>query len=384
MERNDIFSPERSNPLPVAEVALGENGWTRMVPGENSFGLRQGIASLRRKILISFEFSASARNDGLGKVLKNVVWNYSLGAFLLLLLAACHAEPEGRTLTEGVTVFAEKPEAVSPKQTNATPPPGMVAVPGGQTQIGAEDGIAWEKPQFWATVEPFFMDEHPVTVAEFRKFVQATGYQTQAEGFGDAGVLDESTKAWTLVKGANWQFPQGPNQPKAPDTHPVTQVSWNDAVAYAKWAGKRLPTEIEWEHAARNGVNTRFRYPFGNDLNAPDGKALANTWNGTFPDHDAVTDGFHYTSPVGQFGKTPLGLTDMTGNVWEWCADWKQEYADLVAGRAPQNPTEKAQRGGSFLCEPGWCHGYRVSGRSFSTPETSLMHVGFRCVKSVN
>lgn len=301
---------------------------------------------------------------------------------LLLVLAACRPQPEGRHLTEGVTVFAEKPEAVAPKLPAVAPPPGMVAVPGGQTQIGADDGMAGERPTFWVAVEPFFMDEHPVTVAEFRRFVEATGYRTQAETFGDAGVLDEQTKAWTLRKGANWRFPQGPNNPKAPDNHPVTQVSWNDAVAYARWAGKRLPTEIEWEHAARNGVNTRFRYPFGNDLTAPDGKPLANTWNGTFPNHDAVTDGFHYTSPVGYFGKTPLGLTDMTGNVWEWCADWKQDYADLVAGRAPENPTEKAQRGGSFLCEPGWCHGYRVSGRSFSTPETSLMHVGFRCVKS--
>ncbi len=259
----------------------------------------------------------------------------------------------------------------------------MVAVPGGNTQIGAEDGTALEKPLFWARIEPFFMDEHPVTVAEFRKFIQATAYQTQAEQFGDAGMLDEKTKQWGLKKGANWAFPQGRDQPKAPDNHPVTQVSWNDATAYATWAGKRLPSEVEWEHAARNGVNTRFRYPFGNELTAPDGKALANTWNGTFPHHDAVTDGFHYTSPVGFFGKTPLGLTDMTGNVWEWCADWKQSYADVVAGKAPSAPTEKLQRGGSFLCEPGWCHGYRVSGRSFSTPETSLMHVGFRCVKSV-
>jgi len=307
-----------------------------------------------------------------------------MGLLTAGMLAACQADPEGRSLTPTLTVFADKPDPMPQSASGpASVPDGMVYVPGGLTQIGADDGQAWEKPLFWVQVKPFFMDEHLVTVAEFRRFVTATGYRTEAEKFGDGAVLDETTKQWILRKGANWSHPQGPDQPPAPDNHPVTQVSWNDAQAYARWAGKRLPSEFEWEHAARNATNSRTLYPFGNELKTSAGKFLANTWNGTFPEADAVLDGFHLTSPVGQFGKTPLGLTDMTGNVWQWCEDWRQNYADVVAGQPPANPTEKVQRGGSFLCEPGWCHGYRVSGRSFTSPETALMHVGFRCVKDV-
>lgn len=323
-------------------------------------------------------------------------------AVLLLLFAlnACRQEPETRLFALGITVYptTDRPTtetqnklAQSPVLGKSTPgkfTPGMVYVPGGLTQIGAADGQEWEKPQLWVAVKPFLLDEHLVTVTQFRRFVEVTGHKTQAETFGDAGVLDERTdsptaRQWTLVKGANWQYPRGSNADKSPDNHPVTQVSWNDAQAYAKWSGKRLPYEFEWEHAARNGINTREQYPFGSELVSTTGKALANTWNGTFPEQDAVTDHFHHTSPVGYYGKTPLGLTDMTGNVWEWCEDWRQSYTDVAAGQSPVNPTEKVQRGGSFLCEPGWCHGYRVSGRSFTSPETALMHVGFRCAKSI-
>lgn len=305
----------------------------------------------------------------------------------LASLTTCQPEPETRLFSPGITVYrtADKPAGVrhTRHQVARSVPPGMVLVPGGLTQIGDPNGQASEKPVFWVDLKPFLLDKHLVSVAEFRQFIRATAYRTQAETFGDAGVLDEKTKQWTLVKGANWAYPQGPDRPKAPDNHPVTQVSWNDASQYAKWAGKRLPYEFEWEHAARNGINTRERYPFGNELTEPNGKALANTWNGTFPEQDAVTDGFHYTSPVGYYGKTPLGLSDMTGNVWEWCEDWRQNYGDVVAGQPPVDPTEKVQRGGSYLCEPGWCHGYRVSGRSFTSPETALMHVGFRCAQSI-
>lgn len=319
----------------------------------------------------------------------------------ILLLTACGRDPDAHTFSPGITIYAERPAAALTSVASPTKlaaPSGMVYVPGGVTQIGSEDGQAWEKPMIWVEVAPFFMDEHPVTVAEFRQFVQATAYRTEAEKYGDGGVLDETSKQWTLRKGAHWEYPQGRSSAvndggKAPDNHPVTQVSWNDAQAYANWAGKRLPYEFEWEHAARNGVNSRTRYPFGNDLQTPGGTYLANVWNGTFPEKDAVSDGFHLTSPVGHFGKTPLGLTDMTGNVWQWCQDWRQHYADVLAGQSPNRtskpvgpavkPTEKVQRGGSFLCEPGWCHGYRVSGRSFTSPETALMHVGFRCVKNL-
>ena len=312
---------------------------------------------------------------------------------VLVSSIACQPEPTALVFAPGITVYktTDKPATVRHDQQHPTPsvPSGMVLVPGGLTQIGDPNGQEWEKPVFWADVKPFLLDEQLVTVAQFRRFIQATHYKTQAETFGDAGVLDERTdsptaRQWTLVKGTNWQYPQGPNASKASDDHPVTQVSWNDAQAYAKWAGKRLPYEFEWEHAARNGINTREQYPFGSELVSATGKALANTWNGTFPENDAVTDEFHYTSPVGYYGKTPLGLTDMTGNVWEWCEDWRQSYADVTAGQqSAVTPTEKVQRGGSFLCEPGWCHGYRVSGRSFTSPETALMHVGFRCAKSI-
>ncbi|WP_461051434.1 formylglycine-generating enzyme family protein [Spirosoma arcticum] len=267
--------------------------------------------------------------------------------------------------------------------TSVNAPASMVFVRGGETLIGSDDGLPQEQPTFWVRVKPFWIDQHPVTVAEFGRFVKATKHKTQAETFGDGAVFSDITKEWTLVRGACWHRPLGPDAPAAPDDHPVTQVSWHDATAYASWAGKRLPSEIEWEHAARNGVNARTLYPFGNELTTRDGRALANTWNGTFPEKDACTDGFHHTSPVGYFGKTPLGLSDMTGNVWQWCTDWRSSYADVTAGRLPDAGQEKAMRGGSFLCEPGWCHGYRVSGRSFSTPETALMHVGFRCVRDL-
>jgi sulfatase modifying factor 1 len=285
-----------------------------------------------------------------------------------------------------VTVFLTEPnnKLVPTSKPSATLPAEMVYVPGGYTQIGSADGMDQEKPLFWVRVKPFLMDQHEVTVGQFRKFVQATRYQTQAEKFGNGGVFNDSTKAWGLATGASWQYPYGPAAGKAADNQPVAQVSWNDAQAYAKWAGKRLPNEIEWEHAARNGRNSRMRYPFGDSL-VTKGKALANTWNGTFPDFDKVTDGFHHAAPVGTFGPSPLGLKDMAGNLWEWCANYKVSYPDLLRQVPPivTPQTERAQRGGSFLCEPGWCHGYRVSGRSGSSPETSAMHVGFRCVQEL-
>jgi formylglycine-generating enzyme len=238
-------------------------------------------------------------------------------------------------------------------------PSGMVTVPGGPTVDGRE-------------IAPFFMDKTPVTVAEFARFVAATSYRTQAEQFGDAGVLNYRTGQWTLVKGANFRMPQGPGQPAAPPDHPATQVSWNDAQAYCRWANKRLPTRQEWEHASRNArADYAATYPWGDQL-VQNGRYLANTWQGTFPALNTGADGFMYTSPVGHFGATPLGLSDLGGNVWQWCADgWGGAQA------------ERLQMGGSFLCDPEVCHGFKVAGQAHATPETSLMHVGFRCVKEV-
>lgn len=261
-------------------------------------------------------------------------------------------------------------------------PEGMTYIPGGKTIIGSEKGLPMEKPTFETKVAPFLMDTHPVTVAQFRAFVEATGYETQAEAFGDAAVLNMETYAWMLIPGATWQYPLGPEGYKAEDDHPVTQVSYADAEAYAAWAGKRLPTEIEWEHAARGAEAAPHQYAWGNVLYA-DGKAKANTWEGTFPVHNTGADGYLFTSPVGAFGKTPLGLTDMGGNVWEWTDSWYLPYSDRKAAFTPTPQSERVQRGGSFLCNPGYCHGYRVSARSHSTPESSLFHVGFRTVMDI-
>jgi sulfatase modifying factor 1 len=260
---------------------------------------------------------------------------------------------------------------------SSSPPTGMAYVPGGVTQIGSDDGLPDEQPSFSATVDPFYMDVHPVTVADFRKFVEATRHVTGAERDGGGAVYDIRSGDWRLVPGASWRSPLGPDGPQAPDDHPVTQVSWHDASAYAAWAGKRLPTEIEWEHAARGGRNLRHRYPWGDVLSAG-GTHRANIWQGTFPGNNTMDDGYLYTSPVGAFGKTELGLTDMAGNVWEWTADWYGPFGGGVAVGA----REKVQRGGSFLCLADFCHGYRVSARSHSTPDTALFHTGFRCVKS--
>ncbi len=258
-------------------------------------------------------------------------------------------------------------------------PPGMVLIPGGKTDIGSERGMPMERPVFRVKVASFLMDVHPVTVAQFRAFADATGYETQAETFGNAGVLNPASGRWEMTADATWEYPMGPALPPAGDDHPVTQVSWHDAVAYAAWAGKRLPTEVEWEHAARGAVNDPRPYAWGESLVTED-VFKANTWNGRFPVHNSGADGYLLTSPVGAFGVTALGLSDMGGNVWEWTADWYRPYAERGQPFEPDTLSEKVQRGGSFLCEPGWCHGYRVSARSHSTPETSLYHVGFRCV----
>ncbi len=259
-------------------------------------------------------------------------------------------------------------------------PDGMALIPGGQTDIGAEDGLAAERPVFRAAVNSFLLDVNPVTVAAFRDFVDSTGFVTQGETFGDAGVLVD--KKWALVPGADWRNPRGPSEPAAPDDHPVTQVSWDDAVAYCAFADKRLPTEIEWEHAARGARNNRDRYAWGEHL-VDAGHHHANTWQGTFPEVNFNEDGFAYTSPVGKFGRTDLGLTDMGGNVWEWTDDWFRPYGSGYNSFSPNPTSERVQRGGSFLCNEDWCHGFRVSARSPSTPETSLFHVGFRCARSL-
>jgi sulfatase modifying factor 1 len=192
-------------------------------------------------------------------------------SILWLVVAACQPMREGPTgfaYSSTITILETKPAALTtpPAQPPAVLPIGMVYVPGGYTQIGSAAGLDQEKPLFWVSVKPFLLDQHEVSVGQFSVFVQATGYRTQAEKFGNAGVFDDDAKEWHLIEGANWQYPYGPKAGLADPAQPVAQVSWNDAQAYAKWAGKRLPDEIEWEHAARNGHNSRTLYPFGDSL----------------------------------------------------------------------------------------------------------------------
>ena len=295
-----------------------------------------------------------------------------------LTAAACSTDQPGvQGQTAGVSELAEP--VVQNGSAAAPAPDGMVLVPGGVTRIGSESGEAVEQPVVAIPVKRFYMDRHPVTVAEFREFVEATGYASEAERFGNAGVLDFETGEWALVDGASWHHPLGPDAEAAKDDHPVTQVSWNDARAYADWVGKRLPTEAEWEHAARGASDDRSPYPFGDSL-ISGGRHLANTWQGDFPKRPSPEDGYMFTSPVGTFGYTELGLADMAGNVWEWCEDGFAPYGSNPRASASG---ERVLRGGSFLCTKKVCHGYRVSARSHASPETSLFSVGFRLVSGV-
>lgn len=268
---------------------------------------------------------------------------------------------------------------------NTDTPDGMVFIPGGELEQGSDKGLTRELPVMQRRLQAFFMDKHPVTVAQFRVFVKQTGYFTQAEQFGNSIVFDLAQGQWTMRDGANWQYPLGPQQAKAPEDHPATHISWNDAQAYAKWAGKRLPTESEFEHAARNGKNTRAKYGWGENIKQS-GAYYANIWQGNFPSQNTGEDGYLYTSPVGSFNQNTIGLQDMSGNVWEWCQDWYQTYgpnSELMYDNTETREPEKVIRGGSFMCDPSYCHGYRVSGRSGSTPESGLFHTGFRCVQDI-
>jgi sulfatase modifying factor 1 len=256
-----------------------------------------------------------------------------------------------------------------------------------------------------------------VTNDQFAMFVADTGYVTVAErqldpkDFPDAKPedlvpgsvvftppshavgLNNPLVWWRYVKGASWKHPEGPaSSLKGRGNHPVVHVAWEDASAYAKWAGKRLPTEAEFEFAARGGLD-RQPYVWGSEFK-PGGKFQANTFQGRFPDTNTAEDGFVGTSPVGSFPPNGYGLTDMAGNVWEWCADWyRPDYYEHSPAKNPRGPDDsfdpdepgaqkRVQRGGSYLCSDSYCTGYRPSARMKCTPDTGLSHSGFRCVKS--
>ncbi len=260
-------------------------------------------------------------------------------------------------------------------------PKNMIFIKSGKFKMGTETGMPFEAPVHEVTLNSYWIDTHEVTVAEFEKFVKATNYLTEGEKIGWSGVFDVKQGGWIKCEKVSWRNPDCGDKKPNP-TEPVTQVSWNDAVAYAKWIGKRLPTEAEFEYAMRGGL-VQNEYAWGNELK-PNGKPLANWWQGDFPEKDNKEDGFNGRSPVMTFPPNSYGLSDMAGNVWEWTSDW---YADdyYVWGKT-DNPTgaaigqEKSIRGGSWLCAENYCTNYRAAGRSKSPTDTSLNNLGFRLV----
>lgn len=250
----------------------------------------------------------------------------------------------------------------------------MVKIKGGILKIDTE--VQGQAVKFDEQIKTFYLDKYLVTVAQFKEFVEATQYVTEAENFGNSGVCNMETLNWDLINGAYWKYPQGPDKPVAQDNHPVTHVSWNDAVAYTEWAGKRLPTELEWEYAAKNGKNNGNKYPWGNTV-LKDGEHMANVWQGNRYMKQGA-DGFVFTSPVGHYGETDLGLTDMAGNVWEWT---QNTYSPVVGQPVSLNPNVKVIRGGSFLFDEAGEESFSTTYRGQNTMETSLFNMGFRCAK---
>jgi formylglycine-generating enzyme len=253
----------------------------------------------------------------------------------------------------------------------------LLLIPPGTVQIGDDDGPREERPAFRYASSAFLLDRTPVTVAEFAAFVADTGYETDAERDGAAGTLDRRQGAWIAEDGADWRHPRGRDKSGAAADHPVTQVSWHDAAAFCRAYGARLPTEFEWERAARLGQTPDGHvFKIGDPIER-DGRYLLNGWEGPFPLLDTGADGYRGTSPVGAFGTAPSGLTDMAGNVWEWTSSWYLPYG--AADREPAGGGERVARGGSFLCSASFCEGYRASARNHATPDTALENIGFRC-----
>ena len=277
-------------------------------------------------------------------------------------------------------------EGASPSSASggADPCRDMALIPGGLFRMGVNDGQPEESPVHEVSLPSFCMDRYQVTTAEFGRFVKTTAYKTTAERAGWSGVFRLHTGAWDKVNGADWRHPDGPGSTSKPD-EPVTQVSWEDAAAYARWANKRLPTEAEFEYAARGGLVGK-KYAWGDELR-PQGEDKANLWQGTFPSRNTAADGFAERAPVGSFPANAYRLYDMTGNVWEWCADW---FDVAYYGKSPRyNPRGPGQRqdrvirGGSWLCSEDSCQGYRVAARNHTAPDSGLNNLGFRCARDV-
>jgi len=336
----------------------------------------------------------------------------------------CCVKPE----TEAETAFQPTAENSVPAPVGA--PAGMVWIPGGEFSMGSIDPTGLSccggpdpmndaRPIHRVSVDGFWMDQNQVTNSAFSRFVRETGYITVAERELDPAEfphadpstlqpgalvfsppssvynLTEFRQWWQWVPGAYWKQPEGPGSKlKGREKHPVVHIAYDDAKAYAAWAGKRLPTEAEWEFAARGGVAGSL-YTWGNEL-CPDGKWMANIWQGKFPVQNTAEDGFERTAPVGSFPPNGYGLFDMAGNVWEWCLDWyRPDTYKLRAreglARNPQGPNssfdpkepglaKRITRGGSFLCTDQYCTRYMVGTRGKSEPASGACHLGFRCV----
>ena len=238
-----------------------------------------------------------------------------------------------------------------------------------------DEVVAIPMPAPAGATDTLYVDRTPVTVGAFATFVAATNFISEAERFGNAGVFDTLQRAWILAEGAFWRKPFGKTAPDAPADHPVTQVSYADAAAYCRWQGKRLPNQTEWMAAARyRQPSADAAYPWGSDIKDQQGRYRANVWQGLFPHVYRHEDGYFGTSPVGAYGAHPSGLVDMAGNVWEWVTD------SLPGVGVPGDGMHRLTKGGSFLCEPGWCHGYLITGSTHTSSETGLFHTGFRCV----
>jgi formylglycine-generating enzyme len=295
--------------------------------------------------------------------------------------------------------------------TRPTSPDGMTWIEGGSFRMGSEDFYPEERPVRETEVKGFWMDTHPVTAADFRRFVRDTGYVTVAErplnpaDYPDADrellvpgslvfhktpgpvPLNDVRNWWEFVPGTYWKRPGGPGTTiNGRDRHPVVHVAFEDAEAYAFWVGKELPTESEWEFAARGGLEGAVFA--GGDDHFPDGRAMANAWQGEFPWQNLKIDGYEGTSPVGSFPPNGYGLFDMTGNIWEWTADAFTNGA--VAAEKPccaprhlsavEQFPRKVIKGGSHLCAPNYCLRYRPAARQSETIDTSTGHIGFRCI----
>jgi sulfatase modifying factor 1 len=350
---------------------------------------------------------------------------------IALVLSARGAESVASAVKEN-SPFA--PTISKPSKPPSPAPEGMVWIPGGEFSMGSEgkcDGksccspatVADALPIHRVDVDGFWMDATDVTNAEFTKFVQATGYVTISERaptkeeFPTAPLenlvagsvvftptstpvsLDDHFQWWSYVKGADWRHPEGPQSDiKGKENYPVVQIAYPDAVAYAKWAGKRLPTEAEWEFAARGGFSGKL-YTWGDEFK-PGGKFMANTYQGVFPVKDTGEDGFAGISPVGAFPANGYGLYDMAGNVWQWCSDWyRSDYFKQLAegGKVAHNPQgpemsfdpaepkekKRVQKGGSYLCTDQYCTRYMVGTRGKGEVNTGTNHLGFRCVRTV-